>query len=92
VAQAVRSPLAFLDRLADEHEKSLAPTTAPPAAKTTGGHTPAAKTTRGHTPAAKGNGVRPVEPAAPTPTSVPGDGGPETWGPLAGVPDDPNMN
>src|SRR5580658_2543504 len=89
VAQAVRSPLAFLDRLADEHEKSLTSGTAPPEAETTAGHTPSGHTPSGHTPsghtpAANGNGVRPVEPATPTPTSVPGDGGPENWGPLAG--------
>src|SRR5580700_10354328 len=51
VAQAVRSPLAFLDRLADEHEKSLTSGTAPPEAETPSGHTPS-----GHTPAANGNG------------------------------------
>src|SRR5580704_19444182 len=45
VAQAVRSPLAFLDRLADEHERSLTSGTAPPEAETPAGHTPA-----GHTP------------------------------------------
>jgi sec-independent protein translocase protein TatB len=45
VAQAVRSPLAFLDRLADEHQKGLtedATAEAPPTGESEGGNNPSA--------------------------------------------------
>src|ERR1700691_2103831 len=75
VAQAVRSPLAFLDRLADEHEKSVAKgsgesdevagaplATGPPPATAGNGN---------------GNGAHPVgaDPTAGERTSAPGIGG-----------------
>jgi TatA/E family protein of Tat protein translocase len=83
VAQAVRSPLAFLDRLADEHEKSQGTSTESADAPPSTGSPPSTLTSNG-------NGAHPVEGTTSTGEATGAD--PETWGPLAGVPDDPNMN
>ena len=92
VAQAVRSPLAFLDRLADEHERSKAAAeageapgtdatassgTSPPALHGNGNGQSAGNGTSGHGAGVSAGGW--------------GDGAVAEWGPL-GVPDDPTMN
>jgi len=59
VAQAVRSPLAFLDRLADEHEKSQ--TTEPPSPADEVAGAPLATGPPVH-PASNGNGVHGGDP------------------------------
>ncbi len=95
VAQAVRSPLAFLDRLADEHEKNLAAAeagadevagaplaTGPPPGN---GHSTNGHRTNGHSAGgADGDGG--------TPTVLGGSlpGGPDAL--YRAAPDDPSMN
>jgi len=87
VAQAVRSPLAFLDRLADEHEKSQTPDTDPAIAPDV---TTSAPST-GPPPAAStnGNGVTGGDTAEATGERA----NTAEVGPLRHVvPDDPSMN
>lgn len=74
VAQAVRSPLAFLDRLADEHERSLtdepgADAVAVPGADATGPAPPA-----DGTPHASGNGTVPANGTGPPNGTGPANG------------------
>ncbi|HXQ60832.1 MAG TPA: twin-arginine translocase TatA/TatE family subunit [Acidimicrobiales bacterium] len=88
VAQAVRSPLAFLDRLADEHERSR-----DTAVDGNGSETPGVPVATGPPPSTAGNG-----------TGVHDDGGgavtttgeranaPEPTGPYHVPLDDPSMN
>jgi TatA/E family protein of Tat protein translocase len=83
VAQAVRSPLAFLDRLADEHEKSQA-NGAGEADEVAG-----APVATGPPPASNGNGAHPNG-AAPSTGERPRDRDVDAMLPL--VPDDPSMN
>src|SRR5580658_9575295 len=90
VAQAVRSPLAFLDRLADEHEKSKEAEAAGPdgsAGPATATGPPGLSATNSN---GNGNGAHDVDRGALTGEG--GGAGPEAWGPLAAVPDDPSMN
>jgi len=84
VAQAVRSPLAFLDRLADEHERSTAAAGAAPGTEGTAssGPSPPALPTNGNGTSGHGAGVA---------AGGREDGAGADWGPL-GVPDDPTMN
>jgi sec-independent protein translocase protein TatB len=89
VAQAVRSPLAFLDRLADEHEKSLGASTEPGVSPPST-ESPPSTGSPSSALTSNGNGAHPVAGARATGEGAGAD--PETWGPLAGVPDDPNMN
>jgi len=92
VAQAVRSPLAFLDRLADEHEKSKEAEAAGPdggAGPVTATGPPGPSATNGNGNG-NGNGAHDVDRGALTGEG--GGAGPEAWGPLAAVPDDPSMN
>ena len=99
VAQAVRSPLAFLDRLADEHERALD-------ADVTEAGTPAAEAGAGELgpapPVASGdgfggngsaahNGSPGGNGSAPLPPGSEGVGTVVPGGPLA-APDDPSMN
>jgi len=84
VAQAVRSPLAFLDRLADEHEKSRA-TEAVDTSDEVGGTPPAT----GPPPASNGNGTGHHGVAAST-GRAPEAADIVALPPL--VPDDPSMN
>jgi sec-independent protein translocase protein TatB len=103
VARVVRSPLAFLDRLADEHERSLADTgdgstgatedPAPPPAS--GSHQGPAPP-----PEAASNGAQANGSASSGPRTN-GDGvvngaanflSPQSPGPVAISPDDPSMN
>ncbi|HXQ43377.1 MAG TPA: twin-arginine translocase TatA/TatE family subunit [Acidimicrobiales bacterium] len=84
VAQAVRSPLAFLDRLADEHERSRAADTEDRSDEV-GGDPPAT----GPPPATNGNGTGPHGVA----TSAGRAAGAADVGALPPlVPDDPSMN
>ena len=100
VAQAVRSPLAFLDRLADEHEKALTeepgPTadpdgasgSDPPIPAASNGSAPANGSSPSHgsvAPGGSGGGV--AGPDDPAPRRIPA--GP---GAFPTVPDDPSMN
>ena len=83
VAQAVRSPLAFLDRLADEHEKSLGTSSEAADGPPSTGSPPSTLERR-----QRGNGTHPVD----APPAASEGAGAQAWGPEAGVPDDPNMN
>ncbi|HEY7947356.1 MAG TPA: twin-arginine translocase TatA/TatE family subunit [Acidimicrobiales bacterium] len=86
VAQAVRSPLSFLDRLADEHEKSQMPVTDAPVDQDATASAPS---------------TGPPSAVATNGNAAPGDGAGATGergsaaevGPLRRVvPDDPSMN
>ena len=86
VAQAVRSPLAFLDRLADEHEKSQTASTESAVDQSVTGSVPS---TGPPLPATNGNGVNSGE--AGVETSERGSV-PEVVALRPVVPDDPSMN
>ena len=89
VAQAVRSPLAFLDRLADEHERSqTAETGEGPVSGDTDGGSVRSTGPPGAPATANGSGA-----AGAAGTGVPAAaGGPTVPGVFPAVPDDPSMN
>jgi sec-independent protein translocase protein TatB len=99
VAQAVRSPLAFLDRLADEHERALdvdateAGTPAAEAGAEELGPAPPVATGDGveGNGSAAYNGSPGGNGSAPRPAASEGVGTAVPGGPLA-APDDPSMN
>ena len=77
VAQAVRSPLAFLDRLADEHERAQA-----------SAQTPSSPTGDRSEPLPE----PPPDAPAPPGATAPPPPAPVSDGLLPAVPDDPSMN
>ena len=106
VARVVRSPLAFLDRLADEHERTLAPdesaaAPAPGPGPDPPGEPPAGQAAVADAPSA--NGAAPAEGDTPAGTGAAANGhgaGPRgvvpeddagAWAATAGF-DDPSMN
>ena len=101
LSQAVRSPLAFLDRLADEHERTLetekTEAQAPPAGAGADGQGPAPPDTAGDAAGANGslahNGSADGNGSAPRPAARAGEGaGTVVPGGLPAAPDDPSMN
>ncbi|HEY5026733.1 MAG TPA: twin-arginine translocase TatA/TatE family subunit [Acidimicrobiales bacterium] len=70
VAQAVRSPLAFLDRLADEHERALTDEPGADAGAAPDADAPPAD----GTPLASGNGTVPANGTVPSNGTVPANG------------------
>jgi len=87
VAQAVRSPFAFLDRLADEHEKEAAGGAAHDEPATPDERPPPAPAANGAAPSAasgtNGSGANGTGPAPPAPRAA---------GARPAVFDDPSMN
>lgn len=96
VAQAVRSPLAFLDRLADEHERTQDDDGPATVTESTGGATPVARAADPATTPAPSNGQTAVAPgvagngAAGHGPPAPGGGAPDAI--IPAVVDDPSMN